>query len=111
MSNDVDRFLKDNPGIKLGEDVMEEIPVKKNSFDPKTNKVFSTYQLEKVQTRYVHAPKETVSCKEGGHLYRIADPKRWMFVCTRCPFARRAFPTTHKFIKGQLINKATNQPV
>lgn len=104
-------FLKDNPHIKLGEDITEEIPVKKNSFDPKTGKVFSTYQLEKVHTRYIDAPKEKLSCKTGGHVYRIADPKRWIFACTRCPFARRVFPTTHRFIKGQIINKASGQPI
>ncbi len=104
-----DDFLKDNPHIKLGQDIEEEVPVKKNSFDPKTGKVFSTYQLEKVRTRYINAPKETVSCKTSGHLYRVADPHRWMFACTKCPFTRRAFPTTHRFASGKLINKATGQ--
>ena len=104
-------FLKDNPHIKLGEEVIEEIPVLKNSFDPKTKQVFSTYQLEKVKTRYIDAPKVKVSCKLGGHTYRIADPKRWIFICTVCPFSRRAFPTTHRFTQGKLINKASGQPV
>ncbi len=108
---DSKQFLKDNPHIKLGVDIEEDIPVKKNSFDPKTGKVFSTYQLEKVRTRYIDAPKEAVSCKVGGHNYRISNPHRWIFVCTKCPFAKRVFPTTHKFIKGQLIRKIDNQPV
>lgn len=108
---DANDFLKDNPHIKLDVDIEEEIPVRKNSFDPKTNKVSSTYQMEKIRTRYIHAPKETVSCKTGGHNYRVSDTKRWIFVCTRCPFARRAFPFTHKFSDGKLINKATGQPI
>lgn len=111
MADDKEQFLKDNPHIKLGEDITEQITVPKNTFDPKTGKISSTYQIEKVHTRYIHAPKEVVSCKTNGHFYRVADPKRWMFVCTRCRFARRAFPTTYRFIKGQLISKATGQPV
>lgn len=104
-------FSKDNPHIKLGEWTEEEIAVKKNHFDTKTGKVTSTYQLEKVRTKYVNAPKQKVSCKTGGHSYRIADSHKWIFTCEKCPYSKKAFPTTHKFVKGQLINKATNLPV
>lgn len=104
-------FLRDNPHIKLGVDIEEEVPVLKNQFDPKTHKVSSVYQLEKVRTRYIDAPKEKVSCKTGGHNYRVADKHRWIFACNNCTFARRAFPTTHRFSNGQLIRKDTNQLV
>lgn len=102
-----EEFLKDNPGIKLGEDIEEEIPVKKNVFNPKTKTVMSTYQLEKVRTRYIEAVPEKLACKQGEHIYKVADPKQWLFFCTKCPHSKRVFPTTHTFSKGKLIHKAT----
>lgn len=110
MTN-ADNFLKDNPHIKLGEFVEEEVPVLKNSFDTNTGKVTSSYQLEKVRTKYVNAPKQKVSCKTGVHSYKVLDVHKWIFGCVNCPYSKKAFPTTHKFIDGQLISKATNLPV
>ena len=102
-------FIRENPHIKLDQFVDEEIPVQKNSFNPKTGKVFSTYKLEKVKTKYVNAPKEKVSCRDNDHTYRVADTHKWIFACLNCPVAKKALPFTHKFIKGKLIRKATGR--
>lgn len=102
--------IEDFP-FPLDTDVEETVPVQKNSFNPDTGRVTSTYQLEKVKTRYIHAPKEKLRCKPGDHIFRVLDNRKWIFGCTICPFAKKVSPATFTFNKGKLISKATELPV
>lgn len=102
--------LKNFP-LPLDTDIEEEVPVKKNAFDPKTGRITSNYQLEKVTTRYIHAPKEKLRCKPTTHIFQISDPNRWLFTCSNCPYAFKASPIAYIFKEGKLISKRTNIPV
>lgn len=95
----------------LDVDIEETIPVKKFKFDPKTKRTTSTYELEKVTTRYMEIPYEKYRCKTGEHTFKCVDNTRYIFSCVKCPFSRKVYPTSYEFIKGKLISKTTGRAV
>lgn len=110
MNDDIKEFTQ-NTGKPVDTWVEEEVPVQKNKFDPTTGKIMTTYDLEKVRTKYINAPKEKFRCKSGEHYFRIFNAKRWMFACNNCPLVKRVFPTKYTLKDGKLINKVTHIPV
>ena len=98
---------KDFP-YPLNTDIEEQIPVKKVRFDEKSNKLISTYELETRRTRYIDAPREHIRCKSGEHEFKVINGGEGLFQCIKCPFQRKVYPTTHKYVNGKLINKITN---
>jgi hypothetical protein len=85
----------------------EEVPVKKTKFDPKTGKTFSSYELEKVKTMYIDAPKEKLRCKNGDHIFECINGSKGLFKCTNCPYHRQVYPSSYMFLNGRLVNKRT----
>lgn len=106
-----DDFQKANPHIKIGEETVEEIPVKKVKFDPETGKTFSTYELEKVKTTYLDVPKEKFRCQDGDHIFKCVNGSKGIFSCENCPFYKKVHPTAFMFLNGRLISKQTNKVV
>ena len=106
---DAKDFTKNNPGIKLGEFIEEEIPVQKVKFDPDSKRVSVVTQMEKQKTMYIDAPKEKLRCRSGEHVFRCVDNGRYIFSCTKCPFSRQVYPTTYKYDNGKLIHKITGK--
>jgi len=104
MSSDNDKDIKDFP-FPLGEWVEEQIPVKKNRFDPDTKSFNQTVEYEKVRTQYINAPKEMVRCSDNDHSFSVLDPHKWIFVCSNCHVRRKASPLKYKFLGGKLIAK------
>lgn len=95
----------------LGEFIDEDVPVKKFQYDPNTRRIFSSYQMEKQKVMYIDAPKEKHRCKDGDHLFHVINPRKGIFSCSKCPYSRQVYPTTYKFIKGQLIHRVTGKVV
>lgn len=109
VKDDAARFTRET-GIPLDQDVTEQIPVRKNVFDQKTGTVRSTVQLENVTVRYIHSPKDKVSCNRGEHDFHVVDNRKWLFACRSCAIQKKVTPFSHKFINGKLISKRTNLP-
>ncbi len=95
----------------LDTDIEEKIPVKTVKFDPETKTVRSVYQMETRITRYMNVPKEKIRCQDGDHIFKCVDGGRGIFSCTECPYSRKVYPSTHKFMAGRLVNKKTGQVV
>lgn len=105
-----DASLKDFP-YKLNEWTEEEVPVRKNKFDHKTGKVVSIYEMEKIKTMYINAPKEKLRCASGTHIFKpIGNPGNYTFGCVNCPFARKVYPTTYRLTaEGRLQHRITGE--
>jgi hypothetical protein len=99
-----DEDIKDFP-YPLNQEIEENVPVKKHRIDPKTNRVSTTYELEKVKTTYFHAPKNKFRCKPEDHEFKSYDPKKWLFTCTKCPLVKKVYPT-HKLVGGKLVRRS-----
>jgi hypothetical protein len=96
----------------LNEWVDEEVPVPRHEFDPKTERVTTTYTLEKVRTKYMKVKKETLRCPRGEHIFKVVDRHRYHFKCVKCGFGRQVYPTFYKFTKeGKLVNRLTGEAV
>lgn len=95
----------------LDVDIEEQIPVKKVKFDPKTERITSVYEMETRITRYMDVPKEKHRCKDGEHEFKCIDGGRGIFNCRHCPFTRKVYPSSYKFIDGKLIHKQTGRVV
>lgn len=108
---DAKQFLKDNPNVKLGEFIDEQIPVKTFEYNPDTKRVSTITKMENQKTMYIDAPKEKLRCKSGEHIFRCIDNHKYMFACIRCPFKRQVYPTTYRFEDGRLIHKYTGKVV
>lgn len=79
----------------VNEFIEEEVPVKKNTFDPKTGHISSTYQTEKVKTMYINAPKEKVRCKDNDHYWKSYNPRKWLINCKNCNIVKRIYPPAY----------------
>lgn len=107
--------IKDFP-FPLDTDIVEQVPVKKVGVDidenGKVNVKVKTV-MEKQTVRYMHVPKVRVRCPIGQHFWRVYVMRKWLFACTKCPFVRRVYPGTYRFIAetGKLINKKTGQEI
>jgi len=108
---DAKEFRENNPGIKLGEFVEEEIPVQKVKFDPDTKSVSMITKMEKQKTMYIDSPKEKVRCKNGEHIFKSVDPHKGIFGCTKCRYFRQVYPTTYKFEGGKLIHRISGKVI
>lgn len=106
---------KDFP-FPLDTDIVEQVPVKKLSIDEVDEKTgtakFSVRTvLEKQTVRYINAPKEKARCRDGEHVFRVYNKKKYLFACTLCPFVRKVYPSTYMFKEGKLIHRHTGQVV
>jgi len=95
----------------LDTDIEEDIPVRKNKFDPATGKVYSVVELEKQKVRYINAPPEKHRCKPGDHTFIVINLKRSIFGCTKCQYSRMVYPTKYRYDEKtkKLINKFTQE--
>lgn len=103
-------FTKET-GKPLDEWIGEDTPVLKNRYDPKTGRVFSSYEIEKVKTKYIEVPYEKLRCKTGDHIFEVADIHKYIFHCTKCQYTRQVYPTTYKFANGKLIHRFTGKAI
>lgn len=105
-------FTKDT-GKPLDEFIEEEIPVQKNKFNPVTGKVFTSYDLEKVKTKYIEVPYEKIRCKDGEHIFKIKDVHKWVFSCENCNYSRKVYPVTYRYDEktGGLFHKITGDRI
>ena len=111
MSENKDDFLKEHPGVKFNEFIEEQVPVRKLDYDHTKGTITSTYKLEKIKTKYIHAPYEKLRCPRGTHIFTSVDPKKNLFSCKNCAFYKKVSPAYFKFVDGQLISRTTNKPV
>lgn len=93
----------------LNVDIEEQVPVKKMKFDPESKEVTTAWSMEKRTTRYIEVPKEKHRCANGEHIFKVIDGGRGIFACTLCPFRRKVYPSTYKFLDGKLIHKITGK--
>lgn len=100
MTND--KFSK-----PLNQWIEEEVPVTKNRINPKTGKVTSVVQLEKVRTKYIESIPKLQRCSSGEHIFKCVDQNRYIFSCIKCSYSRQVYPTTYKFENGKLIHRYT----
>lgn len=111
-NEEVKRFLDNNPDKKLNEWLTEDVPVKTVEFDPQTKKASVVDKIEQRKVQYVHAPIKKYRCKSGEHVFKVLDRSRYIFGCTKCQFAKQAYPTTFKITpEGYMIDMRTNTRV
>lgn len=113
MSN-ADDFLRQNPNIKFGEEVTEQVPVKKVQYNPETKKVTSITELENIKTTYMNIPFEKYRCQDGTHVFEPTYPlTKYVFKCKNCRFSRKVYPVKYKFDEktGALLNRFTNKRI
>jgi len=103
-------FTKET-GIPLNQFIEEDIPVQHLNYDPEKKRVFSSYQLEKVKTMYINAPKEKHRCSSGQHVFELANQRKAIFSCTKCSFSKKVYPSTYMYINKKLIHKITKKAV
>lgn len=103
-----DQKLFDKP---LNTFIEEEVPVKKNRFDPQSGRITSVTQMEKVKTMYIDAPAVKHRCKDGEHVFKCVDNHRYIFSCLNCRYSRKVYPTTYEFKDGKLIHRITGNIV
>lgn len=115
---DEGKKFTEKTGIPLDTDIEEQIPVRKvviDSIDEKagTAKFSVKTVLEKQTVRYMNVPKSKYRCKDNEHTYRILAARKWLFGCTKCPFSRRVYPSTHTvdLTTGIIIHKATGRRI
>lgn len=108
---DKEEFTKNNPGVKIGEFVEEEIPVQSIKFDPETKSVSMVTKMEKQKTMYIDAPKEKIRCKDGEHVFKVVDIHRYIFSCINCRYSRQVYPSTYLFKDGKLIHRITHKVI
>lgn len=72
--------------------IEEEVPVKRNTYDPNTGRVSSTYQTEKVKTMYINAPYEKVRCKDNDHYWKSYNTRKWLINCKNCNIVKKIYP-------------------
>lgn len=106
---------KDFP-FPLDTDIVEQVPVEKVSVDLDEQgnaKVSMKTIMEKRTVRYINAPPVKHRCKDGEHVFRPFNIKKWMFACTLCPFVRKVYPSTYRFEEstGKLIHLITGRAV
>lgn len=110
--NEAKQFLKENPDKKLGEWLDEEVTVKTVEFDPQTKKASVVDKIDQRKVQYIHAPLKKYRCKSGEHVFKVLDRSRYIFGCTKCQYARQAYPTTFKITpEGYMIDMRTNTRV
>lgn len=93
--------IKDFPH-PLNEWIEEEVVVQKNKYDKDTGKIYRTHEIEKVKTKYFHAPPERIRCPKNDHYFVSFDPKKWLFVCKNCKTVKKVFPS-HKLADGKIV--------
>lgn len=104
--------MKSEPFSKpLDTFIEEDIAVKKVKFNPETKKTFTTYELEKVRTKYMDIPYEKYRCVDGEHVFKCIDPHKWIFSCINCSYFRKVYPVTYNFEDGKLIHRKTGKVV
>ncbi len=83
--------------------IEESVPVLKNRFNIETGKLSTTYEIEKVKTMYIHAPKNKVRCKDNEHEWYSYDPSKWLIACKNCNIVKRIYPGSYTLKDGKLI--------
>lgn len=98
---DADRFVVDNPGVKLNEFIEEEVDVRTLTPvpDEKNKRVKLEYGSVKAKqkTMYVDSPSKKVICRPGTHFFVPLDPKKYTFSCRNCDWCYHAQIPTHKY--------------
>lgn len=95
----------------LNQWVEEDVPVQRNEVDLSTGKVTTVTRMEKQRTMYIDAPKQKYRCRDGEHVFYVRDKHKWIFSCNKCPFSRKVYPTTYRFVDGKLIHKITGRAI
>ena len=78
--------------------------------NPETKKISVVDKIEKQRVKYLYVPKKLHRCKSGTHDFNIENKATYVFVCNKCHFARKAYPTTYVFTpEHQLKHKISGE--
>jgi len=106
---------KDFP-FPLDVDIEEQVPVRRVTVDNIDEKKGSANYsvktvMEKQTVRYMNVPKTKNRCKDGDHVFRPFNIKKGMFACTNCPYVRKVYPSTYRFVDGKFIHRITGRAI